>query len=83
MNRIDTSLWPVTLGRNIHPDGTIGTDMTSPDPNQELVALLDKQLCALEKQVFGVVTEPEMQEYEARRERIWQLYKAIVQPRAA
>jgi hypothetical protein len=57
--------------------------MTSPDRNHELVALLDEQLCALEKQVFGVVTEPEIQEYEARRERIWQLYKAIVQPRAA
>lgn len=57
--------------------------MTSPDLHQELVVLLDQQLCILEKQVFGVVTEPEMRQYEERRERIGQLYSSIVPPQAA
>ncbi|HST10513.1 MAG TPA: hypothetical protein VLL05_09045 [Terriglobales bacterium] len=57
--------------------------MPSPDPKNELVTLLNEQLRALEKQVFGVVTEPEMREYEARRERIAELYNEIAVPRAA
>ena len=47
--------------------------MTSPNPKNELVALLDLQLSSLEKQVFGVVSEPELREYEARRDRIVEL----------
>jgi hypothetical protein len=54
--------------------------MTSPDPKHELVDLLDQQLCSLEKQVFGVVTDPELRDYEARRDRIVELYKEIVEP---
>jgi hypothetical protein len=57
--------------------------MTSPDPKNELVELLDQQLCSLEKQVFGVVTEPELREYEARRDRIVELYNEILEPPAA
>lgn len=58
--------------------------MPSPDPRAELVTLLNEQLCALEKQVFGVVTEPEMREYEARHDRIVDLYNEIRErPRAA
>jgi hypothetical protein len=57
--------------------------MPSPDPNHELFHLLDQQLCSLEKQVFGVMTEPEMREYEERRDRIRELYNKIVEPRAA
>ena len=57
--------------------------MASPDPKNELVTLLNEQLCSLEKQAFGVVTEPEMREYEARRERIVELYSQIALPRAA
>jgi len=57
--------------------------MTSPDPNEELVLLLNQQLSSLEKQVFGVMTEPELQEYEARRDRIWELYKEMAEPRVA
>jgi hypothetical protein len=54
--------------------------MTSPDPKHELVDLLDQQLCSLEKQVFGVVTEPELRDYEARRDRIVELYNEIMEP---
>jgi hypothetical protein len=57
--------------------------MTSPDPKHELVSLLNEQLGALEKQLYGVVTEPEVQEYEARRDRIVELYKEVVKPPAA
>jgi hypothetical protein len=56
---------------------------TSPDPKNELVVLLDQQLCSLEKQVFGVVTEPELREYEARQNRIAELYSEILEPPAA
>jgi hypothetical protein len=54
--------------------------MTSPDAKHELVDLLDQQLCSLEKQVFGVVTEPELRDYEARRDRIVELYNEIMEP---
>ena len=57
--------------------------MTSPDPKHELVTLLNEQLGALEKQLYGVVSEPEMREYEARRDRIVELYKDVVEPPAA
>lgn len=57
--------------------------MTSPDPRRELVELLDQQLCSLEKQVFGVVTEPELREYESRRERIVELYNDLLEPPVA
>jgi hypothetical protein len=55
-------------------------DMPSHDPKRELVALLDQQVTSLENQVFGVVTEPELREYEARRDRIVELYNEILQP---
>jgi len=54
--------------------------MASPNPKNELVILLDQQLSSLEKQVFGVVTEPELREYEARRDRIVELYQEILEP---
>jgi len=57
--------------------------MTSPDPKHELVTLLNEQLGALEKQLYGVVSEPEMREYEARRDRIVELYKEVLEPPAA
>ena len=57
--------------------------MTSPDPKHELVTLLNEQLGALEKQLYGVVSDPEMREYEARRDRIVELYKEVVEPPAA
>jgi len=59
------------------------TPMTSPDPKHELVALLNEQLGALEKQLYGVVSEPEVKEYEARRDRIVELYKEVTEPPAA
>lgn len=52
--------------------------MTSPNLKNELVALLDLQLSSLEKQVFGVVSEPELREYEARRDRIVELYQEVL-----
>jgi hypothetical protein len=57
--------------------------MASPDPRNELVTLLHQQLSSLEKQVFGVVSEPELREYEARRSRILELYYEILEPRLA
>ena len=57
--------------------------MASPNPKNELVALLDQQLSSLEKQVFGVVSEPELLEYEARRDRIVELYQEILELRMA
>ena len=57
--------------------------MTSPNPKQELMTLLNEQLCALEKQLYGAVSESEMQEYETRRDRIVELYNEVVEPPAA
>ena len=57
--------------------------MTSPDPKHELMTLLNEQLGALEKQLYGVVSEPEMREYEARRDRIVELYNEVVEPPTA
>ena len=58
--------------------------MTSPDPKHELVTLLNAQLSALEKQLYGIVSEPEMREYETRRDRIVELYNEVVdRPTAA
>jgi hypothetical protein len=57
--------------------------MASPSPKNELVTLLDQQLSSLEKQVFGVVSEPELREYEARRDRIVELYQEILELRVA
>jgi hypothetical protein len=54
--------------------------MASPNLKNELVTLLDQQLSSLEKQVFGVVSEPELREYEARRDRIVELYQEILEP---
>jgi hypothetical protein len=53
--------------------------MPSPDLKHELVILLNQQVTSLEKQVFGLVTEPELREYEARRDRIVELYNEILQ----
>jgi len=58
-------------------------DMTSPDPKHELMTLLNEQLCTLEKQLYGVVSEPEMREYEARRDRIVELYNEVTDRPAA
>jgi len=57
--------------------------MTSPDPKHELMSLLDQQLSTLEKQLYGVVSEPEMLEYEARRDRIFELYNEVTDRPAA
>ena len=57
--------------------------MTSPDARHELVTLLNEQLGTLEKQLYGIVSEPEMREYEARRDRIVELYKEVLEPPAA
>jgi len=57
--------------------------MTSPDPKHELMTLLNEQLCTLEKQLYGVVSEPEMREYEARRDRIVELYNEVTDRPAA
>jgi hypothetical protein len=60
--------------------------MSFPDPQHlrdELVQLLDLQLSVLEKQVFGVVTESELREYELRHERICGLYKRLSKREAA
>jgi hypothetical protein len=57
--------------------------MTSPNPKQELMTLLNEQLCALEKQLYGVVSESEMRDYETRRDRIVELYNEVVEPPAA
>lgn len=58
-----------------------------PDPQRirgELFQLLNKQLCDLERQVFGGLSEKELQEYERRRERITELYDQLnPQPAAA
>ena len=77
------SLGPVRLApaSDFHAKGT--QFMTSPDPKHELMTLLNEQLGALEKQLYGVVSEPEMREYEARRDRIVELYNEVVEPPAA
>jgi hypothetical protein len=53
--------------------------MPSPDLKNELVVLLDQQVTSLEKQVFGLVSEPELREYEDRRDRIVELYNEILE----
>ena len=57
--------------------------MPSPDLRRELVLLLDEQLSSLQKHVFGVLTEPELREYDARRDRIVELYNEILEPPVA
>ena len=57
--------------------------MTSPDPKHELLTLLNEQLGTLEKQLYGIVSDPELREYEARRDRIVELYKEVVETPAA
>ena len=47
------------------------------------MTLLNEQLGALEKQLYGVVSESEMREYETRRDRIVELYNEVVEPPAA
>ena len=44
----------------------------------ELTVLVAKQLCFLEKETFGVVTESEVLEYEYRQEYIHELYKQLL-----
>jgi len=61
--------------------------MPSPeDPRRirhELIQLINLQLNALEKQVFGLLSEEEFQEYEDRHESINELYEDLRQNRAA
>jgi hypothetical protein len=57
--------------------------MSSPDPKPELARLLDMQLSVLDKEVFGVVTEQELREYEYRQERVQQLYRQLLRRKAA
>lgn len=55
--------------------------MTSPQSkhlHDELVLLLDMQLCTLEKEVFGVATESEILDYEYRQDRIGELYYQLL-----
>jgi hypothetical protein len=49
----------------------------------ELVALLDEQLDALERETFGGVTEAELCAYEDRHDRISKLYDELLKREAA
>jgi hypothetical protein len=40
----------------------------------ELIQLTEKQISTLEKRTFGCVTDPELNEYEERQERIRDLF---------
>jgi hypothetical protein len=51
--------------------------VTLPDPKPELIVLINLQLAALEKEVFGVVTDAERREYWRRHERIRKLYRHL------
>ena len=51
------------------------------DPKPEMTRLLEKQLSVLEKEVFGVVTEKELQEYEYRQSRLQELYRQLLRPK--
>ena len=57
--------------------------MPSPDPKPELARLLDMQLSILDKEVFGVVTEQELREYESRQDRVQELYRQLLRKKAA
>jgi hypothetical protein len=57
-----------------------------PNPQRirgELFRLLEQQLSDLQKQVFGGLTEHELQEYERRRDRISELYDQLRYRQAA
>ena len=56
--------------------------MSSPDLKRELIDLLNLQISALEKEVFGVVTESELREYQRRQERISELYNLLTRRQA-
>jgi hypothetical protein len=47
----------------------------------ELIRLLDLQLCALEKQVFGVMSDEEREQYEVRHDSINELYETLRETR--
>ena len=48
-----------------------------PDSRPELIVLLNLQLAALEKEVFGVVTDAERREYWRRHDRIHKLHSQL------
>lgn len=48
-----------------------------PDPKRELIMLLNLQLAALEKEVFGVITDVERREYWRRHDRIHKLQSQL------
>jgi hypothetical protein len=56
--------------------------MSSYDPKPEMARLMEKQLSILEKEVFGVVTEKELQEYECRQNRLQELYRQMLRTKA-
>jgi hypothetical protein len=45
----------------------------------ELIVLVAKQLCFLEKETFGVVTKSEILDYESRQEHVHSLYKQLLE----
>lgn len=49
----------------------------------ELVNLFDQQLSILEDEVFGVVTESELREYESKKDRIENLYAQLLRRASA
>jgi hypothetical protein len=61
--------------------------MASPDLEvrirSELLQLQDLQLSASEKQLFGVLPERELEEYEHRHEQITELYAKLRKRRLA
>ena len=49
----------------------------------ELIRLIDLQLSALEKQVFGVLSDEEFEQYESRHDSINELYERLRRKQAA
>jgi membrane-bound inhibitor of C-type lysozyme len=47
----------------------------------ELLDLIESQVNTLEKEIFGVVTEEELCEYEKRCDRVRQLYAEVINDR--
>jgi len=51
--------------------------VTLPDPQPELIALINLQLAILEKEFFGVVTDAERRKHWRRHDRIRKLYSQL------
>jgi hypothetical protein len=58
-------------------------NLDSEELRDELLSLLDKQLEVLESSAYVTLTDEEQREYEARKQRIYELFRQLATFKAA